>query len=90
MQAIKKNLVVTLFPYRQAYPLLQKVMNLLGNEALFEPAVEVLLESMQQSSWTRYQTYRNELLACFTSDGMREKFTLSISGKKRHASDLHK
>lgn len=63
-----------------AYPLLQKVMSLLGDEVLFEPAVEVLLESMQQSSWTRYQTYRNELLACFTSEGMKEKFTTSISG----------
>ncbi|KAG2210956.1 hypothetical protein INT47_000116, partial [Mucor saturninus] len=67
------------FDLETAYPLLQKVMSLLGDEVLFEPAVEVLLESMQQSSWARYQTYRNELLACFTSEGMREKFTLSIS-----------
>lgn len=56
-------------------------MSLLGDEVLFEPAVEVLLESMQQASWTRYQTYRNDLLACFTSDDMKLKFTVSIAGK---------
>lgn len=67
-----------------AYPILQKVMTLLGDEVLFEPAVEVLLESMQQASWTRYQTYRNELLACFTSEGMKEKLSNSISGKSPH------
>lgn len=66
---------------RAAYPLLQKVMSLLGNEDLFEAAVEVLLESMQQASWTRYQTYRNDLLNCFTSDDMKKKFTIAIAGK---------
>jgi hypothetical protein len=50
-------------------------MSFLGDEILFEPAVEVILESMQQSSWTKYQTYRNELLACFTSEAMQEKFS---------------
>lgn len=56
-------------------------MSLLGNEDLFEAAVEVLLESMQQASWTRYQTYRNDLLNCFTSDDMKKKFTIAIAGK---------
>lgn len=62
-----------------AFPILQKVMSFFGNEELFEPAVEVILESMQQTSWAKYQTYRNELLTCFTSDAMREKFTACIN-----------
>ncbi|GAA5806530.1 hypothetical protein HPULCUR_012066 [Helicostylum pulchrum] len=76
------------FDLEAAYPLLQKVMSLLGDEVLFEPAVEVLLESMQQTSWTRYQTYRNDLLACFTSDDMKLKFTVSITEEDEETGKL--
>ncbi|KAI8970253.1 armadillo-type protein [Mycotypha africana] len=62
-----------------AHTLLQKVMILLGHPELFEPAVDVLLESMQQTAWARYQNYRNELLSCFTSDAMKEKFETCIA-----------
>ncbi|KAI8988860.1 armadillo-type protein [Pilobolus umbonatus] len=61
-----------------AHLLLQKTMEFLGDEDLFEPAVDVLLESMQQSSWSRYNNYRDELLHCLTSDGMKAKFSECI------------
>lgn len=63
-------------------------MSLLGDEVLFESAVEVLLESMQQPSWAKYQTYRNELLACFTSHDMKEKFTASITEQDEETAKL--
>lgn len=75
---IKQRENTYMFYIRAAYPILQKVMSYLGTEELFEPAVDVLLESMQQSSWTRYQSYRDELLTCFTSDAMKDKFTACI------------
>jgi hypothetical protein len=76
------------FNLEDGYPILQKVMSLLGDPVLFEPAVEVLLESMQQSAWSRYQTYRDELLACFTSDGMKAKFEASIAEEDEETARL--
>ncbi|KAI8362594.1 armadillo-type protein [Blakeslea trispora] len=70
------------FELEKGYPILQQVMALLGNEDLFEQATEVLLESMQQSNWAKYQTYRNDLLACFTSDPMRLKFESSLEDEE--------
>ncbi|KAI8096689.1 armadillo-type protein [Halteromyces radiatus] len=54
--------------------LLTQTMSLLANDELFEAAADVLLEGMQQSSWTRYNSFRDNLLVCFTSDGMKKKF----------------
>ncbi|KAI8637788.1 armadillo-type protein [Parasitella parasitica] len=62
------------FSLEEGYAILQEVMSLLGDPDLFEPAVDVLLESMQQSSWAKYHNYRNDLLTCFTSKAMKEKF----------------
>ncbi|ORE02231.1 hypothetical protein BCV72DRAFT_252588 [Rhizopus microsporus var. microsporus] len=61
------------------YPLLQRTMAMLGDEQVFEQAVDVLLESMQQNAWSKYHTLRNDLLLCFTSHEMKAKFSLSIS-----------
>ncbi|KAI7898107.1 armadillo-type protein [Cokeromyces recurvatus] len=55
------------FQLEDAYPLMEKVMELLTNEELFESAVEVLIESMQQPAWNKYQQYRNGLFACITN-----------------------
>lgn len=76
------------FNLEEAYPILQKVMSLLGDTDLFESAVDVLLESMQQSAWSRYQTYRNELLTCFTSDAMKEKFESCIAEEDEETARL--
>ncbi|KAI9309551.1 armadillo-type protein [Cunninghamella echinulata] len=59
----------------QVIPLLQQTMVLLDNDELFESASDVLLEGMQQVAWTRYNSFRDELLVCFTSDGMKKRFT---------------
>lgn len=56
-------------------------MLLLDDEQVFEEAVEVLLESMQQSKWATYQVLRNDLLVCFTSEQMKMKFSTCINGK---------
>ncbi|CAO3600466.1 unnamed protein product [Absidia cylindrospora] len=61
-----------------ASPLLQQTMALLASDELFEAAADVLLEGMQQGSWTRYNTFRDGLLSCFTSDGMKNKFDTCI------------
>ncbi|KAI8375089.1 armadillo-type protein [Choanephora cucurbitarum] len=76
------------FDLEKGYPILQQVMSLLGNEDVFEQATEVLLESMQQSNWAKYQTYRNDLLTCFTSQGMREKFETSIAEEDEETARL--
>ncbi|RCH88597.1 hypothetical protein CU098_001683, partial [Rhizopus stolonifer] len=76
------------FDLLEAYPILQKVMSLLGNEDIFEQAVEVLLESMQQAAWSKYQTYRHDLLACFTSDDMRQKFEACIAQEDEETARL--
>ncbi|KAI8335318.1 armadillo-type protein [Chlamydoabsidia padenii] len=57
-----------------ASPLLQQTMILLANDEIFETAADVLLEGMQQSSWAVYNSFRDGLLSCFTSDGMKKKF----------------
>ena len=57
-------------------------MMFLGNEELFSNAADVILETMQQSSYARYNTLRNDLLDCFSSDGMKSKLTTCIAGKK--------
>ena len=56
-------------------------MMFLGNEGLFQYAAEVILETMQQTSYARYNTLRNDLLDCFSSDGMKLKLTTCITGK---------
>lgn len=76
------------FSLEEGYPILQKVMTLLGDVDLFEAAVDVLLESMQQAAWARYQNYRNELLTCFTSDAMKEKFELCIAEEDEETARL--
>lgn len=55
-------------------------MELLASDDLFEAAADVLLEGMQQGSWTRYNSFRDGLLSCFTSDGMKNKFDICIKG----------
>lgn len=76
------------FNLEEGYPILRKVMSLLGDPMLFEAAAEVLLESMQQSAWTRFQTYRNELLTCFTSDDMKAKFEACIAEEDEETARL--
>lgn len=56
-------------------------MAMLGDVQVFEQAVDVLLESMQQNAWSKYHTLRNDLLLCFTSHEMKAKFSSSISGE---------
>ncbi|KAI9314639.1 armadillo-type protein [Dichotomocladium elegans] len=60
------------------YPLLHQCMLFLGNEQLFSSATDVLLEAMQQPSYLKYETFRNDLLNCLTSDGMKAKFIQCI------------
>ncbi|CEP13227.1 hypothetical protein [Parasitella parasitica] len=62
------------FDLEKGYTMLQRVMSLLGEPELFEPAGDVLMESIQQSRWNRYHNFRDELLTCFTSEAMKEKF----------------
>ncbi|KAL9558404.1 hypothetical protein MBANPS3_000904 [Mucor bainieri] len=76
------------FRLEEGYPMLQKVMTFLGDVDLFESAVDVLLESMQQAAWAKYQNYRNELLTCFTSDAMREKFELCLAEEDEETARL--
>lgn len=57
-------------------------MALLANDELFETAADVLIEGMQQASWTRYNSFRDGLLSCFTSDGMKRKFDDCIKGNE--------
>ena len=57
-------------------------MMFLGNEELFSNAADVILETMQQSSYAKYNTLRNDLLDCFSSDGMKSKLTTCIAGNK--------
>lgn len=64
-------------------PLLQQTMLLLNNDEVFESAADVLLEGMQQPAWTKYNSFRDELLSCFTSDGMKKRFTDCMAGKKK-------
>ncbi|KAI8890957.1 ARM repeat-containing protein [Backusella circina FSU 941] len=61
------------------YPLLQKIMQMLGDEVLFESAIEVLIDSIQSPKWARYNTFRNDILMCITSEGMKAKFTECIN-----------
>ncbi|KAI9488680.1 armadillo-type protein [Zychaea mexicana] len=65
--------------FQEVYPLVRQSMMLLGNDDLFQSATDVLLEAMQQPSYTRYNTLRNDLLDCFSSDGMKLKLTDCIS-----------
>lgn len=65
---------------RDAYPLIQQSMMFLAREDMFESATEVLLEAMQQPSWSRYDSLRNDLLNCFVSDWMRGTFSRCIEG----------
>ncbi|KAG0181559.1 hypothetical protein DFQ29_007920 [Apophysomyces sp. BC1021] len=58
---------------RDVYPLLRQTMVFTSHEDLFEPATEVLLEAMQQSSWAKYMTLRDDLLSCFTNEWMRKE-----------------
>lgn len=55
-------------------------MTLLGQEELFQSSADVLLEAMQQPSYGKYVSFRDALLQCFTSDGMRAKFAECITG----------
>ncbi|CEG82569.1 hypothetical protein RMATCC62417_16625 [Rhizopus microsporus] len=70
------------------YPLLQRTMAMLGDEQVFEQAVDVLLESMQQNAWSKYHTLRNDLLLCFTSHEMKAKFSSSISDNDEETARL--
>ncbi|CAO3671228.1 unnamed protein product [Rhizopus microsporus] len=70
------------------YPLLQRTMAMLGDEQVFEQAVDVLLESMQQNAWSKYHTLRNDLLLCFTSHEMKAKFSSSISDNDEETAKL--
>lgn len=65
---------------REASPLLQQCMTLLGQEELFQSSADVLLEAMQQPSYGKYLSFRDALLQCFTSNGMRAKFAECITG----------
>ncbi|CAO3608182.1 unnamed protein product [Cunninghamella blakesleeana] len=60
-------------------PILQQTMLLLNNDETFESAADVLLEGMQQPSWAKYNSFRDELLSCFTSDSMKKRFTDCIN-----------
>ena len=68
--------------YRDASSLLQQCMTLLGQEELFQSSADVLLEAMQQPSYGKYLSFRDALLQCFTSDGMRTKFAECITGTR--------
>lgn len=76
------------FNLEDAYPLLRRVMSFLGNDELFESAVEVLLESMQQPSWAKYRNYRDELLACFTSQDMKNKLNACLAEEDEETARL--
>lgn len=76
------------FNLEDAYPILRKVMTFLGNPDLFESSVEVLSESMQQASWAKYQNYRDELLACFTSQDMKDKMNACIADEDEETAKL--
>ncbi|KAG2223171.1 hypothetical protein INT45_011517 [Circinella minor] len=65
--------------FEDVYPLVRHTMMFLGNEELFQYAAEVILETMQQSSYGRYNTLRDDLLDCFSSDGMKLKLTTCIT-----------
>ncbi|KAI9018038.1 armadillo-type protein, partial [Phycomyces nitens] len=65
--------------FEASYPIVQQTMRLLTNEELFDSATEVLLEAMQQPSWARYPTLRDDLLKCFTSEEMKAMFTSCIA-----------
>ncbi|KAI7866589.1 armadillo-type protein, partial [Spinellus fusiger] len=65
--------------FEAAYPLLQQTMVLVTKEDTFEIATEVLLEAMQQHTWLRYNTLRDDMLQCITSEEMKTQFTGSIS-----------
>ncbi|KAL0078469.1 armadillo-type protein [Phycomyces blakesleeanus] len=69
--------------FEASYPIIQQTMRLLTKEDTFEPATEVLLEAMQQPSWARYVTLRDDLLKCFTSEEMKNQFTTCISGMSK-------
>ncbi|KAF7724113.1 hypothetical protein EC973_001297 [Apophysomyces ossiformis] len=60
------------------YPLLRQTMIFTGHDELFESAIEVLLEAMQQSAWAKYMTLRDDLLNCLTSEWMRSRFAACI------------
>ncbi|KAI9244489.1 armadillo-type protein [Phascolomyces articulosus] len=65
--------------FEEVYLLIRQSMLFLGNEQLFRNAADVLLETMQQSSYAKYNTLRNDLLECFSSDEMRLKLTNCIA-----------
>ncbi|KAI8065190.1 armadillo-type protein [Gongronella butleri] len=57
-----------------AFPLLEKTMQLLvTDDDLLELAADVLIEGLQQSSWNRYQSFRDVLLECLTNDNIINK-----------------
>ncbi|KAI9468486.1 MAG: armadillo-type protein [Benjaminiella poitrasii] len=77
------------FQLEDAYSLMEKVMSLLlTNEDLFESAVEVLIESMQQPTWNKYQTYRQQLFACLTSDVIQAKFNACLADEDEEVARL--
>ncbi|KAI8372980.1 armadillo-type protein [Radiomyces spectabilis] len=65
-------------PMEDVYPLLRQCMLFLGHEELFESAVEALLEAMQQMDWAKYLTLRDDLLDCFASDMVTQRFNECI------------
>ncbi|KAI9269954.1 armadillo-type protein [Sporodiniella umbellata] len=70
------------------YPLLQKTMQMLTDEDVFEEAVEVLLEAMQHSKWAKYQTLRSDLLLCFTGEPIKIKFDACIQNQDEETAKL--
>ncbi|KAI8142327.1 armadillo-type protein [Fennellomyces sp. T-0311] len=55
----------------EVYPLIRQAMIFLGNESLFQSATDVVLEAIQQVAYTKYTTFRNDLLECFSSGWMK-------------------